>query len=129
MPIIPPSAEKHNLEGIGVASSAGILAALSANPATSFMTVGILGKILFFLLSKFFSYLASMGLVILNVGAEKLLSAADRANFDGSMMSSFKLMEEIRNSGRDMTPEEIQKIDDEVIVQFRKFAKMTRTRK
>ena len=129
MAIIPPSAEKHDLSGIGSASAASILAVLSANPSTSFLTVGFLGKVVFFFAEKIFTGLASMGLVILNVGAEKLSAAIDKSNYDGSMRSAFEFIEEIRKTGRELTSEETKKIDDEVITQFRKFAKMTRSRK
>jgi len=125
----PLSAPKYDLDGIGAASAASVVAALAAYPPTSFLTVGLSGKILFWLLTKFFSRMASGGLVILNVGAEKLLGAIDKANFDGSMEAADRLIEEIRKTGRELTPEETKKIDDEVIVQFRKFAKMTRKKR
>ena len=126
MPIIPPSAEKFKLEGIGNASAASILAALATNPSTSFLAAGISAKILFWIISKIFSGLASMGIVILNVGAEKLAVALDKVNFDGSLESAEQFIEEIRKTGRELTPEEIKKIDDSVIEQLRKFAKITR---
>lgn len=126
MSILPPSATKHDLNGIGSASAAGVVAALATNPSTSFLTAGFIGKIVFYLLKTFFTSLASMGLVLLNVGAEKLLAAIDRSNFDGSLDTAEKLIQEIRNTGRELTPEETKQIDDKVIEQFRKFAKMTR---
>jgi hypothetical protein len=126
---IPSSSTKHNFTGIGNASAAILIAAMSANPALLGLTTGIPGKILFKIFSKIFSTLASMGVVLLNIGAEKLLIAAEKSNFDGSIDSALKLVENIRSTGRDLTPEEIKQIDDKVIEQFRKFAKMTRGRK
>lgn len=126
MSIVPPSAEKHDLDGIGDASASAAIAALAANPSTSFLTAGLSGKILFWILSKFFSALASMGLVVLNVGAEKLSTAISKAGYDGSFESAEKLIEEIRNTGRDLTPEEAKAIDDKVIEAFRKFAVIAR---
>lgn len=126
MPVIPPSAVKHGLSGIGEASASAAIAALSANPSTAFLTAGLSGKILFWILTKVFSGFASMGLVILNVGAEKLAVAADKVEFDGSMESAEKFIEEIRKTGRELTPEEVKKIDDEVIAAFRKFATLAR---
>lgn len=126
MPIIPPSGQKHDLSGIGGASAAAIMALLAANPSTTALTVGLGGKIVFWILSKFFSVLSSMGLVLLNVGAERLQVALDKAGFDGSFDDAEKIMEAIRNTGRDLTPEEIKSIDDKVIVQFRKFGRIGR---
>jgi len=117
---------KHKLDGLGEASAAMVLASLAANPPTSFLAVGISGKIVFFILTRIFSGLASLGLVMLNVGAEKLSTIIDKHNFDGSWESAENIINEIRNSGRDMTPEETKKIDDEVIKSFRKFAKLAR---
>lgn len=128
MAILPPSAEKHDLSGIGGASAATVLAALAAYPPTAALAQGVQGKIIYWALQNIFTWFASIGLVLLNVGAEKLLIAIEKSQFDGSMEAGYKLIEEIRSSGRDLTPEEIKKIDDEVIEQFRKFAKMTRKR-
>lgn len=127
MPAVPSAAaDKHDLGGIGDASAALVMAALAANPGTLFLTTGIQGKILFWLLSKAFTKMASVGLVILNVGAENLATAIERSKFDGSFESAERLIEEIRSTGRDMTPEEMSAIDGKVIDQFRKFAKMAR---
>ena len=126
MTIVPPSAKKHSLRGIGEASASSAIAALSLNPSTSFLTAGLSGKILFWTLTQVFSGLASMGLVILNVGAEKLAVVLDRVDFDGSMAAAEKFIDEVRKVGRDLTPEEVKKIDDEVIIAFRKFAKIAR---
>lgn len=128
MGILPPSAEKHKLDGIGGASAAAIMAALLANPGTSFLAAGFLGKILYPVLTYVFSALASMGLVLLNLGAENVLGAIEKSNFDGSFESAERLINQIRSTGRELTPEEVKKIDDNVIEQFRKFAKMTRGR-
>ena len=127
--MLPPSAKKHDFDGIGSASAASVLAVLTANPSTSFLTAGLSGKILFYILKNFFSGLASMGLVILNLGAEKLLGAIEKSNYDGSFESAMNLIDEIRKTGRELTQEEINEIDGEVIVAFRKFAKMTRKRR
>lgn len=129
MSILPPSADKHQLNGIGQASAASVFAVLAAYPPTAFLTAGFTGKMIYFFLCKIFTSLASMGLVMMNLGAEKLLGAIEKSNYDGSMESAYKLIEEIRRTGRELSAEETQKIDDEVIIQFRKFAKMTRKRR
>lgn len=126
MSLLPPSAEKHKLDGIGGASAAAVFAALSSSPYTAWMTAGIQGKLFFWFFENVFAWMASVGLVMLNVGAENLLAVIDKANFDNSLEAADRLIAEIRKTGRDLTPQEIKEIDDKVIVQFRKFAKIAR---
>ena len=126
MGLLPPSAEKYDFEGIGSASAAGIIALLAANPYTSFLTVGLSGKILYWVLKKFFVALASMGLVLLNVGAEQIATAIDKSGFDGSLDNAYKIIDQLQASGHGLTPEQIKAIDDPVIAQFQRFAKLTR---
>ena len=120
--------QKYRLDGIGGVSASAVMALLAAYPPTSFLTVGIIGKIVYFILKRLFSFLASGGLVILNLGAERLLGAIEKSNYDGSWESAQKLIDSIRATGREMTTEEIIAIDNGVIAAFRKFGKMTRKR-
>lgn len=117
---------KHKLEGLGAASAAMVIAALSSSPGTAWMVAGIPGKIIQWVLTKSFSMLASLGLVILNVGAARVETLIDGKNFDGAYDSAEEFIAAIRATGRDMTPEEIKKIDDPVIVAFRKWASFAR---
>lgn len=103
-----------------------VLAALLSNPGTVFLTTGILGKIVTWALTEFFSMLASLGLVMLNVGAAKVETLIDGKNFDGSWDTAEEFIAAIRSTGREMTPEEIAAIDGPVIVAFRKFASFAR---
>lgn len=128
MDLLPSSASKYDFNGIGRASASVIMAAIASYPPTAWLAAGLQGKIIFFLLDRFMSSLASMGVVALNVGAEKLLVAAEKSKYDGSFDTAFKLIEQIRATGRDLTEEEIKNIDDAVIKQFRKFARLTRRR-
>ena len=121
--------QKHSLDGIGSASAAGIMAALLTNPATAGFAASIGGRILNYILTGLFSWLASAGLVLMNVGAENLMTAIDKHSFDGSMESAEKLIDAIRASGRELTPEEIKSIDDKVKEAFRKFAKIGKKKK
>ena len=110
---------KHRLEGIGEASAAVVLAALKANPNTSFLSGGIAGKIAFFFLKLLFMFLADLGLIVLNVGAEKLKTIIDQNDFDESFDDAEKLIEKIRSTGRELTEDEIKSIDGPVIDAFR----------
>jgi len=128
MALVSGPVTKHKLTGIGEASASAVLALLSTNPQTSFLAIGISGKIIFWGLSKVFTLAASGGLVMMNIGAEKLLIAIEKTDYDGSREKADKLIEEIRKTGRDLTPEEIKRIDAEVIKSFRKFGRFVRNR-
>jgi hypothetical protein len=122
-------ANKYSFNGIGAASAKLVLAALAANPGTAFLATGILGTISSKILTKLFSMLASVGLVILNIGAAKVEVIIDSNNFDNSWDSAEKLIGAIRNTGRELTKEEEKAIDDKVIESFRKFASFARQKK
>lgn len=124
--MIPSPLRKHKFKGIGAASASAVLAALASNPGTAWFVAGIPGKIVMWILTQAFSMLASLGLVILNVGAAKMETLVDGKNFDGSWDSAEEFIAAIRNSGRELTPEEVKKIDDPVIATFRKFAGFAR---
>jgi len=127
MGLLLPS-QKHKLDGIGSVTATSVMALLEAYPPTKFLTVGVLGKITYAILKRLFSFMASGGLVSLNLGAEKILGAIEKHDFDGSWESAQKIIDAIRSTGRDLTPEEIVTIDNGVIEAFRKFGKITRKR-
>lgn len=120
---------RYKFEGIGEASAAIILAGLAANPGTAFLTKSILGKIIFFIAKLLCMYLASLGLIIMNVGAAKLETIIRENKFDDVWNDSEKLIELIRSTGRELTEDEIKQIDGPVIDVFRKFASFGRVRK
>ena len=120
---------KHDLSGIGGFQASIAFAALAANPSTAGITTGLLGKIVFYFISKLFTALSSLGLVLLNVGASKIETALDKANYDGSFDSAEKAINEIRGTGRELNPEEVAAIDDKVIIAFEKFAKLGKKKK
>lgn len=115
--------------GIGEASAAITLAALAANPTTLPFTTGLLGKATFFFLKIFFMFLASLGLIVMNVGAAKLETVIDQHDFDGSFESAEKLIKKIRDSGKEITETDAAYIDAPVIIAFRKFANFGKKKK
>lgn len=119
---------KHKFEGIGEACAAVIIAALKANPGTRALAVGVAGKIIFFISKLFCMFLASLGLIILNVGAAKLKTIMDGNDFEDAFSDAEKLIQKIRATGRELTPEEERQIDAPVIDAFRKFASFARVR-
>lgn len=119
-------AGKHKLIGIGGASAKLIMAAFAGNPSLAFLSVGLLGKFVSWILTQFFSALASVGLVLLNVGAERIETYLDGKSFDGSLDSAEKMIADIRRQGRELTSAEIKKIDDPVIAAFRRWASFAR---
>lgn len=120
---------KHKFEGIGEATAAAIVAGLSANPELAFLTVGFSGKIIFFLGKLLGMALASMGLITLNVGAAKIETIVSETGMDEAWSDADAMIEKIRNTGRELTDEEIKAIDEPVKSAFRKFGRFGRLRK
>lgn len=119
-------ATKYTFDGIGGASATIVLAALALNPSTAWMAGPWIRPITNFLLTGIFSALASVGLVILNVGAAAVEELIDEHNFDGTEATAQKLVDAIRQKGQTITPEQAKAIDDPVIAAFRKFASFAR---
>ena len=120
---------KHKYEGIGETGAAMVVAGLSANPTFAFLTKGLQGKVLWFVAKLATMFLASIGLVVLNVGAEKVQTIIENNTFDGSWEQAQKLISDIHKSGRELTDEEVAAIDAPVKDAFRKFARYIRVRK
>ncbi len=108
--------------GIGEASASMVLAALAVNPSTTVLTTGILGKFTFLVFKILFTFLASLGLIVMNVGAAKLETVLDQHSFDGSFEEAEKLIKKIRDSGKEISESDAAYIDAPVIAAFRKFA-------
>lgn len=119
---------KYKYEGIGETGAAIIMAGLAANPSTVIFTQGILGKIIFFISKLFCMYLASLGLIMLNVGAANLETIIDGGDYDGSWEKADQIMNQIKERGRELTDDEVKQIDQGVIDAFRKFASFGRVR-
>ncbi len=113
---------KHKFWGIGATGAAIIVSGLAATPATAFLANGIIGKIIFYIAKLLCAYLANLGLIVLNVGSAKLETITESGTFDGSWESADELIKKIRDTGRELTDEEIKAIDGPVIDAFRKFA-------
>lgn len=122
-------ATKYDFSGIGAAEATLLLAALAANPSTTWLTTGIVGAFMKWLLTCIFSMGASVGLVLLNVGAEKVEGMVDQHGFDGSFDSAEKILAAARDAHQTLTPAQIKAIDDPVIASFRKFGSFARQQK
>jgi len=108
----------YQYEGIGKAGALVIFAWLASTPLV-FLTNGILGKFVFFILTRFCAYLAGKGIMILNIAVADIQIVAQKNDFDGSFDEAFK---EIHGQRDKLTPEQKKAIDDKVIRAFRKFA-------
>ncbi len=106
-----------------------ILAALAANPTFAFLTAGFLGRTVWFGSKLLVMGGASLGLVVLNVGTEKIEVIMAESGFDGSWDSAQKLIAAIHKQGRELTDAEKIAIDNPVKDAFRRFAKFGRVRK
>jgi hypothetical protein len=119
---------KHKFDGIGQTAASIIMAGLAANPSTAILASGFLGKVMFIIFKYICMMLANLGLIVMNVGAEKLETIVAAGDFDGSWEKAEEMLNKIRQEHREMTPDEIKKIDDGVITAFRKFASFGRVR-
>lgn len=129
MSLINQPVTKHKFEGIGEAGAAMIMGAIAANPNLIWLTVGFIGKAVWFSAKLIVMGAASLGLVVLNVGAEKIETIQAEAGFDGSWESAQKLIAAVKQTGRELTDEEKANIDAPVKDAFRRFARFGRVRK
>lgn len=120
---------RHKFEGIGEAGAAMVLAGLKANPSTTGLANGFVGKAIFFIVKVILMYFASLGLIVLNVGAAKLEAVVDKNDFNGAWDDADKIIAKFRETGRTMTEAEALAIDIPVIVAFRKFGSFARGKK
>ncbi len=119
---------KYKYEAIAEATAAMILVAIAANPSIAILAQGFLGRVTFFVLKLLCMFLANLGLVILNVGAAKIETIIDGGNFDGSWEQAEEMIKKIQDAGREMSQDEIKKIDQIAIDAFRKFISFGRVR-
>lgn len=129
MGVINQPATRYKFEGIGETGAAIIVAGLSTNPQFAWLTVGILGRFTFFAAKLITMGLASLGLVVLNVGVAKISTIVDASNFDGSWESAKRLIDEAHRQGRELSDAEKKAIDAPVKDAFRKFGRFGRVRK
>lgn len=116
-------ADKHKFEGIGKAGATGAFLWLSTSQP--WLTSGLLGKIVYWSLTKMFSGAASTGLVLANVGVEAILTHVQEDDFNQAFDEAFKI---INAKGPTLPPEEGKAIDDKVKAALRKFADMSRNK-
>lgn len=106
-----------------------VMGAIAANPNLVWLTVGFVGKAVWFGVKLIVMGAASLGLVVLNVGAERIETLQAEAGFDGSWATAQKLIAGITETGRTLTDEEKARIDAPVKAAFRRFARFGRPRK
>lgn len=112
---------KYDFPGIKKAGAAAIAAVLSSTGWGSSLLAGPFKKVTIKLIEVLVGYLASKGLLIINLGAIYVEGEIDQSRFDKAMDSA---LEAIRL--KNLTPEQIKALDDEVIKAFRNFARVTR---
>lgn len=110
---------KYKFEGIGEKSATAVMLLLAATPYGHWFTIGPQGKIVHYLLQQFFMWVASNGLILLNIGIADLETNLEKSAFDGSLESALKLVEA---SKMGLTDAQKKAIDDRVIAAFDKFA-------
>ena len=109
--------QKYDFSGIGKGSALLLFTALAAGSG-AFLTQGIVGSVIFWLATKFFSYMASLGLILVNVGVANVQTLSQQKEFDGTFDDAFRII-----NSKKITKEEGDAIDNKVIAVFRKFAR------
>lgn len=109
--------KKYDLPGFGKVQALLVFTAMASGPL-AFLTTGIPGKIVFPLLELAGEWLASKGLVLLNIGAEKVETLIEENAYDGSFEKAFEAINAKRGK---LTDAEKKSIDDKVIAAARKF--------
>lgn len=111
-------AGKYDFPGIEKLGAAGLRGVLLSSPYTAWITKG--GIVSDFALRLFVNWCANNGLILLNIGAIYVEGEFDQAGFDQAIDEAFKKI--TQNAGvKNLTPEQIKAIDDEVIKAARKF--------
>jgi hypothetical protein len=116
MQIIPV---KHDYENIAKGSALLTFAALASSTGLVWLTNGVVGKITMILLTNFYTYLASKGVIMLNLGVNLAEVLADKNTFDGTLDDALKA---VHAQSDKLTPEQKAAIDAKVIVALRDFA-------
>lgn len=109
-------ADNYDFQGIGKAAALLEFSALAASPV-SWLTNGVLGQITFWLLTQMNAYLASKGLILLNIGIANVQVLSQKSDFDQSLDEAYQAL-------RSGSLTEVQKkaLDDKVIAAFNNFA-------
>lgn len=116
-------ANKYKFSGIGNASAKLVMAFL-VSQGQVWAAGGIWANIVSWFLAQAFSMGASMGLVLVNVGADAVEELIDKNGFDGSFDSAEKLLDSAHQAHQELTPEQIAAIDAPVKNAFRKFGQI-----
>lgn len=111
-------ATKYKYYNIGKGSATLVFLALAGNPSTAVLTAGVIGQFVFSFLTWASTMLASVGIVLANVGVDWIDTRLEKGDFDGAWDEAFK---KINEKGNTLTPEEVKAIDDKVIAAHNSF--------
>lgn len=108
----------YDYSGIGKAEAVLLFSALASSPWVV-LTNGLLGTVVFGVLTKICTFFANYEVLIVNVGVTDLQVLLQKGDFNGSFDDAFKA---IHGNPDRLTPQEKAKIDAPVKAAFRKFA-------
>lgn len=111
---LPP--QKYKFDGFGKWNAIIVMRLLVATGWGVSLTTGLPGKITYWILKRVGSYMASYGVVLGNIGIERVEELIEKGNFDDSL--SDEIFSEL---AKGVTPERGKEIDDKVIDAFDKF--------
>lgn len=109
---------KYQFSGIGD-KTATITMMLLASTPLAFLTIGFWGTITHWALSRLYMWLASNGLILLNIGIANIQVALQRDDWDKALAEAWAIVD---NKTKELSDAEKKKIDDRVRAAHRKFA-------
>ena len=95
-----------------------IFTALATTSWGSFLTTGLVGRVVFFFLKKFGNWMANQGLALANIGVDIIITAHEKNEYDKVMDEALK---KVLNTKRPLTEEEKDAIDGPVKKAAKKF--------
>jgi len=110
---------KYQFKGMSRFNATLLFTALASSAWGSFLTTGLMGKFVFFILEKIGNWIANQGLALANIGIDEIKIMAEKDNFESVMDEAVK---EVQNKKGRLTDAEKKKIDNRVKSAFRRFA-------
>jgi hypothetical protein len=109
---------RHQFSGIGDKSATLTMMLVAATPL-NFLAIGFWGRITHWILSRLYMWLASNGLVLINVEVSKIQVAAQKSDWEAALKEAWAIVD---NKTKDLSNAEKKKIDDRVRKAHRRFA-------
>lgn len=109
---------KYKFNGVAKLSATLVFTALASQGWGVPLTTGIVGKFVFWLLTKHYNWMANQGLALANIGADLILVTMEQGDYDSAISDGLK---KVLATKRKLTKEEVDAINAPVKAAARKF--------